>query len=88
MEEEIAVQMLQELQLNSCELAQLRGSGLPITADFFAALEKAQRIHQKCKQILQSGHQTTIFEIMEQMALYQETALERLYRWTQVFLAF
>ena len=41
-------------------------------------------IHQQCKNLLQSGHQTTVFEIMEQMASFQDKALEKLYRWTQI----
>ena len=84
MEEEVVSRTIIALQLSATELTQLRGpSDQPVTAQFFAALEKAQRIHQQCKQLLQSGHQTSIFEVMEQMALYQEAALERLYRWTQ-----
>ena len=32
---------------------------------------------------MQSGHQTLALDIMQMMALLQEAALERLYRWTQ-----
>ena len=75
--------MVEAFQLNQSEVLELRNFDRPITADFFLALRKAQRIHQQCKQLLQSGHQPTAFEIMEQMAAFQETALEKLYRWTQ-----
>nr|CAG4640750.1 EOG090X03SX [Eulimnadia texana] len=72
------------LQLNS-ENGDSPGpsSDSPVTAEFFAALERAQQIHQKCRQLLQYAPQTTALNIMEQMSLYQEAALERLYRWTQ-----
>nr|CAG4643844.1 EOG090X03SX [Lepidurus arcticus] len=86
---EIAFALLSHLQLKPEEVALLRGVGLkpdqddPISLEFFAALEKAQTLHKNCRLILQTGHQATALEIMEQMALYQESALERLYRWTQ-----
>nr|CAG4638356.1 EOG090X03SX [Cyclestheria hislopi] len=83
MEHDIASKAVDALQLSPAELSVLRGSDQPITSEFFAALEKCQQIHHQCKLMLQSGHQITAFEIMEQMALYQEAALERLYRWTQ-----
>ena len=83
MEQEIASRVIEQFQLTPADLAQLRGSEQPITEEYFSALEKAQKIHLNCKQLLQKEHQTTVFEVMEQMALYQEAALEKLYRWTQ-----
>ncbi len=40
-------------------------------------------IHQDCKLLLRTNQQTIGLEIMEQMALHQESAYERLYRWLQ-----
>lgn len=54
-----------------------------IHADFFTILDKVQKIHSDVKVLLRTNHQTAGLEIMEQMALHQEAAYERLYRWTQ-----
>lgn len=83
MEHLIVTQMINTLQLTPMEMAVLQSYDEPITNEFFTALQKAHTIHQKCKSILSNGHQPTAFEIMEQMAMVQEKALERLYRWTQ-----
>jgi len=83
MEQIVASKMMENLQLSQSEAAELRSFDRPVSSDFFSALHKAQQIHQQCKVLLQSGHQPTAFEIMEQMASLQETALEKLYRWTQ-----
>nr|CAG4636061.1 EOG090X03SX [Eubosmina coregoni] len=84
MEQQIVQKMMDTLQLTITEVSELSNFDKPITADFFSALRKAQQIHQQCKHFLQSGHQTTVFEIMEQMAGFQDKALEKLYRWTQI----
>lgn len=83
MEQLVAERMMEILQLTPSEATELRAFDRSVSAEFFAALRKAQNIHQQCKILLQSGHQPTAFEIMEQMATLQETALEKLYRWTQ-----
>ncbi len=83
MEQLIASKMIETFQLTPTEIAELQSFDRPVTPEFFTALRKSKQIHQQCKQLLQSGHQATAFEIMEQMASFQETALERLYRWTQ-----
>lgn len=83
MEHQVADRMVKAFQLTPSQIAELRRSDEPMTPDFFSALAKAQQIHQQCKQLLNRGHQVTAFEIMEQMAIYQEAGLERLYRWTQ-----
>lgn len=44
---------------------------LPITNDIFTALDKVQKIHNDCKILMQSGHQTLALDIMEQMTLNQ-----------------
>lgn len=42
-----------------------------------------QSIHSECRVLMQCGFQTAALDIMEEMTLHQEGALERLYRWTQ-----
>jgi len=84
MEQQVTAKMIESFQLSSNEIEILCNADESITEEFFAALFKAKRIHCRCKEILHCGHQATALEIMEQMALYQERALERLYRWTQV----
>eukprot|EP00112_Aurelia_sp_Birch-Aquarium-sp1_P010006 Seg2159.4 transcript_id=Seg2159.4/GoldUCD/mRNA.D3Y31 product="Conserved oligomeric Golgi complex subunit 6" protein_id=Seg2159.4/GoldUCD/D3Y31 len=80
----IADAFLERFQLKPEEIKVLRGSrGVSITEDFFKALERAKKIHQDCKILLRSKQQRAGLEIMETMALYQETAYEKLYRWTQ-----
>ena len=54
MEEAVSTRTLDELQLSAAELLELRGgSDRPVTVQFFAALDKAQRAHQRCRQLLQ-----------------------------------
>jgi len=55
-----------------------------LTVEFFAVFEKIQRIQQNVSILMKIGHQTTAVEIMDQMGLFQETALEKIYRWAQV----
>lgn len=83
MEHIVASRMIESFQLTAAEMAELQSFDRSVTSEFFTALRKSKHIHQQCKLLLQSGLQTTAFEIMEQMASFQETALERLYRWTQ-----
>lgn len=56
---------------------------VPITQEFFTVLDRVQSIHSECRILMQSGYQTAALDIMEEMTLHQEAALERLYRWTQ-----
>uniref|UniRef100_A0A8C2UBJ3 Component of oligomeric golgi complex 6 n=1 Tax=Coturnix japonica TaxID=93934 RepID=A0A8C2UBJ3_COTJA len=51
--------------------------------DFFKALGRVKQIHDDVKILLRTNQQRAGLEIMEQMALLQETSYERLYRWTQ-----
>jgi len=51
-----------------------------ISPEFFTVLAKVQKIHADCKILLRSNQQKAGLEIMEQMALLEETAFERLYR--------
>jgi len=84
MEQQVTAKMIESFQLSPSEVSVLCNADESITEEFFAALFKAKGVHHRCKEILHCGHQATALEIMEQMALYQERALERLYRWTQV----
>ncbi|XP_022097999.1 conserved oligomeric Golgi complex subunit 6-like [Acanthaster planci] len=75
---------LEKFQLTTDEIIALRGprSG-KLLEDFFAALERVKQIHNDCKILLRTNQQTAGLEIMESMALHEETAYERLYRWIQ-----
>ncbi|XP_067841996.1 conserved oligomeric Golgi complex subunit 6 [Heptranchias perlo] len=81
---QVADAFLSKFQLNADELNILRGprEGL-ITEDFFKALGKVKQIHNDVKVLLRTNQQTAGLEIMEQMALLQETSYEKLYRWAQ-----
>lgn len=96
--QQIAGAFLQRFQLTIAEHQQLYGTSsattttattpagspaAPITGAFFEALSRVQSIHADCRVLLQSGHQAVALDIMEEMTLHQEAALERLYRWTQ-----
>lgn len=52
-----------------------------VTPEFFASLDRIQQIHSECRQLMQQLPVAS--DIMEEMQLHQEGALERLYRWTQ-----
>uniref|UniRef100_UPI00398F4D9C conserved oligomeric Golgi complex subunit 6 isoform X2 n=1 Tax=Pristiophorus japonicus TaxID=55135 RepID=UPI00398F4D9C len=81
---EVADAFLSKFQLKADELNILRGSREgPITEDFFKALRKVKLIHSDVKILLRTNQQTAGLEIMEQMALLQETSYEKLYRWAQ-----
>ncbi|XP_004619606.1 conserved oligomeric Golgi complex subunit 6 [Sorex araneus] len=81
---QVADAFLSKFQLTSEEMSLLRGTREgPITEDFFKALGRVKQIHNDVKVLLRTNQQTAGLEIMEQMALLQETAYERLYRWAQ-----
>lgn len=50
---------------------------------FFPALERVKQIHENCKALLRTNQQQAGLSIMEAMSAAQETAFEKLYRWTQ-----
>ncbi|RNA32100.1 Conserved oligomeric Golgi complex subunit 6 [Brachionus plicatilis] len=80
----LAEKFIQKFQLDADEVnylvAKKDGNLHP---DFFRSLEKVRTIHENCKILLRTNQQTAGLEIMEQMAINQETAYERLYRWMQ-----
>ncbi|XP_065644854.1 conserved oligomeric Golgi complex subunit 6 isoform X2 [Hydra vulgaris] len=78
----LATSFIEHYQLKPNHIKVLRSSN-DVTEEFFEALKRAKEIHSDCKLLLLSKQQTTGLEIMESMALYQETAYEKLYRWTQ-----
>lgn len=69
MQQEVAKSFLRSFQLTPVELSALREAN--ITEDFFSALERVQMIHTNCRTLMQSGHQTSALDIMDQMAMYQ-----------------
>ncbi|XP_040282019.1 conserved oligomeric Golgi complex subunit 6 isoform X1 [Bufo bufo] len=81
---QVANAFLEKFQLTSDEMHILRGTHEgPLTEDFFKVLTKVKQIHNDVKLLLRTNQQTAGLEIMEQMALLQETSYERLYRWAQ-----
>uniref|UniRef100_A0A7N6AA45 Conserved oligomeric Golgi complex subunit 6 n=1 Tax=Anabas testudineus TaxID=64144 RepID=A0A7N6AA45_ANATE len=83
---QVAQAFLAKFQLSPEEMATLRGPrDAPITEDFFKALNRVKHIHED---ILLSTSKVNMeknvrLEIMEQMAVLQETSYEQLYRWAQ-----
>ncbi|XP_053378010.1 conserved oligomeric Golgi complex subunit 6-like isoform X2 [Mercenaria mercenaria] len=84
MKQQVADTFLDQFQLKPEEIRTLRGakSGA-LSQDFFQALARVKQIHNDCKVLLRTNHQTAGLEIMESMALHQESSYERLYRWSQ-----
>ncbi|GIY49433.1 conserved oligomeric Golgi complex subunit 6 [Caerostris extrusa] len=84
MKQEVTLAFLDTFHLKPDEIKVLRGTrdgGLD--KQFFEVLCKVKKIHNNCKALLRCSQQTAGIEIMESMALQQEAAYERLYRWTQ-----
>ncbi|XP_049291517.1 conserved oligomeric Golgi complex subunit 6-like [Anopheles funestus] len=84
-QQKIASGFLSRFQLAVTEHQMLYGTkrDAPITTEFFQVLDRVQQIHADCRTLMQCGYQTVALDIMEEMTLHQEAALERLYRWTQ-----
>ncbi|CAL8349008.1 unnamed protein product [Arctogadus glacialis] len=81
---QVAQAFLTKFQLSGPEMAALRGArDSPITEEFFRALTHVKQIHEDVKVLLRTNQQTAGLEIMEQMAVLQETSYEQLYRWAQ-----
>uniref|UniRef100_A0A8C7GT89 Conserved oligomeric Golgi complex subunit 6 n=1 Tax=Oncorhynchus kisutch TaxID=8019 RepID=A0A8C7GT89_ONCKI len=81
---QVAQAFLSKFQLSSEEMDTLRGvRDAPITEDFFKALSRVKNIHEDVRILLRTNQQTAGLDIMEQMAVLQETSYEQLYRWTQ-----
>lgn len=81
---QVADVFLDKFQLKPNEVKALRGNrDGSLSQEFFNSLNKVKTIHNDCKILLRTNQQTAGLEIMEAMALHQESAFERLYRWTQ-----
>ncbi|KAL4647730.1 conserved oligomeric Golgi complex subunit 6 [Arapaima gigas] len=81
---QVAQVFLSKFQLSSEEMIALRAArDTPVTEEFFKALRRVKQIHEDVKVLLRTNQQTAGLEIMEQMAVLQETSYEQLYRWAQ-----
>ncbi|XP_052778414.1 conserved oligomeric Golgi complex subunit 6-like isoform X2 [Mya arenaria] len=84
MKQQVADEFLARFQLKPEEVRSLRGAKAgALSQDFFQSLARVKQIHNDCKILLRTNHQTAGLEIMESMALHQESSYERLYRWAQ-----
>jgi hypothetical protein len=63
--------------------ASTAGGQFEVKEPFFQALEHAQAIQKDCRNTLLPSAETTALEVMDQMNQYQDSGLQRLYRWTQ-----
>lgn len=79
---EIAESFLEKFQISQSELNRLR-STVPLDEKFFETLNKIQKIQTQCKLLLRTQHQSAGLEIMDVMALHQQTAYDKLYRWVK-----
>eukprot|EP00048_Salpingoeca_helianthica_P017716 m.238701 g.238701 ORF g.238701 m.238701 type:complete len:648 (+) comp21943_c0_seq1:104-2047(+) len=80
---EVLDMFLDQFMLKEEERKALVASGRDLTDEFFAAFERARKIHEDCKLLLRTNQQRAGLSIMESMSALQEVAYERLYRWTQ-----
>lgn len=85
MQQKVVSAVIEKFQLSPDELTSLHGKTRdgPVTQELFTVLDRVHQIHSDCRILIQSGHQTVALDIMEQMTMHQEVALERLYRWAQ-----
>ncbi|CAG8601106.1 9616_t:CDS:10 [Ambispora leptoticha] len=73
---------LQRFTLSEKEIFVLSSGDSVIGSEFFDALKHLQQIHGDCDALLITENQRAGLEIMERMNSYQETAFDKLYRWT------
>jgi len=78
---ELVGSFLQDYQLSTDEVLALREG--EVDEVFFTSLEHVKDIHKNCKLLLRTHHQRAGLELMDVMAMHQETAYERLCRWVQ-----
>ncbi|XP_034941997.1 conserved oligomeric Golgi complex subunit 6 [Chelonus insularis] len=85
MQHEIAKAFISTFELTKHEIGIIHGQTKEesITEEFFTVINRLQTIHSSCRILMQSGYQTLGLDVMQRMTLLQESALERLYRWTQ-----
>eukprot|EP01025_Chloroclados_australasicus_P062035 TRINITY_DN8145_c0_g3_i1.p1 TRINITY_DN8145_c0_g3~~TRINITY_DN8145_c0_g3_i1.p1 ORF type:complete len:639 (-),score=78.14 TRINITY_DN8145_c0_g3_i1:421-2337(-) len=78
---QLADTFLKQYRLSESEVNALKAGA--IDTDFFEALERVRQIHSNCRALLHGSHQRAGIELMDEMAMHQETAYERLCRWVQ-----
>uniref|UniRef100_A0A8D8RQM6 Conserved oligomeric Golgi complex subunit 6 n=1 Tax=Cacopsylla melanoneura TaxID=428564 RepID=A0A8D8RQM6_9HEMI len=83
MKQKISEAFIREFQLTETELNILRNSN-EISMSFFNVLDRVETINQSCKLLMQGGHETCALDIQQQMTLYKETGLDKIYRWCQI----
>lgn len=76
----LVADFLDKYQLSPDEVVLLREGDVSSDA-FFAALRRVATIHANCRSLLRRHHQRAGLELMDAMALYQESGYERLCRW-------
>ncbi|CAO3620075.1 unnamed protein product [Mucor hiemalis] len=79
----IVDRFLEKFTLDENEIRILSSTTEPVSNEFFEALNHLQQIHSDCQLLLTTKNQTAGREIMESMAVYQENAYDKLYKWTQ-----
>ncbi|XP_026461310.1 LOW QUALITY PROTEIN: conserved oligomeric Golgi complex subunit 6-like [Ctenocephalides felis] len=81
----VAEAFVKQFQLSQEELDRIYGSGkneMPIDDNFFKILDRIKQIRNECRSLSQFGFKV-ISDIIDQMTIHEEAALERLHRWTQ-----
>ncbi|KAJ3086103.1 Golgi transport complex subunit 6, partial [Quaeritorhiza haematococci] len=74
---------MKKFTLSDQEILALVSPNAEVGPTFFQALRHLHQINEDCRALLVTEHQRAGLEIMENMAQYQETAYEKLFRWTQ-----
>ncbi|KAI7907855.1 oligomeric Golgi complex subunit 6-like protein [Cokeromyces recurvatus] len=74
---------LEKFTLSQEEIKTLSDPSEPIDNVFFTSLSHLHQIHNDCQLLLSTKDQTAGRDIMESMALYQENAYNKLYKWMQ-----
>ncbi|KAG2171296.1 hypothetical protein INT43_002918 [Umbelopsis isabellina] len=74
---------LKTFMLSDEETEILCSPNAPVDSHFFIALEHLQQVHSDCRLLLMTEHQKAGLDILESLASRQETAFEKLYKWTQ-----
>lgn len=58
-------------------------AAITIVPEFFAVLDRLEAIRADCRILLQNGYETLANDILDEMNVHEECAMERLYRATQ-----
>ncbi|KAI8073094.1 oligomeric Golgi complex subunit 6-like protein [Gongronella butleri] len=79
----LAKRFLHKFTLSADEIHTLNSPTTPVNEEFFDALRYLQKMHDDCQLLLTTTHQQAGIQIMESLSLHQESAYDKLYRWTQ-----